>query len=177
VCGKGEDETAALAEVRAGTEAAAQYADGNIVRYRQAQTRAAAAQTGSEEGVENPRQDRRRHADAVIVKTHFDLAVAAGAGTDAQVALVAAGKGVEHGVLDQVADDLAQGAWIAVAVQAARHFNGDVPRQVFEGWPEGGDDIVHQGAQVELAALLGGLIDGDLLETADQIGPHARRSG
>src|SRR5262249_35001638 len=111
----------------------------------------------------------RRHAGAVVRKADLDVVVTARPRRDRYRARLAAGEGVVDRIEEEVGQDLAIGAGIAVDQEAFGHGDGELDRGALEHRLEARDDLVGGLAQRELAALGMGAVDGDLLEGLDQL--------
>src|SRR5471032_1815170 len=149
-------------------DAASQHAGDDVVDDVHAQSRAALAHLGGEEGIEDVAQHLVRHADAVVGEHQLQKAVAQLGGAYRHHAGVAAVEGVGERVVDQVIQHLVPAARIRVERDAVRDLHPH--RAVGAAQPRhvGGGGVVHRRQQVEHAALVAGLVDGDLLERGDQ---------
>ena len=74
------------------------------------------------------------------------------------------------GVGDQVGDDLAERAGVALHPDVVRNVQAQLGHAVAERRAEGEGDFMHHLVEAEFPALRGGLVGGHLLEAGDQFG-------
>ena len=82
--------------------------------------------------------------------------------------MIAILKAVQHGVIDQVGERLTDRARVAVEFEVFEDFRLDTIRGAFKRRIQGKQDFLNHFANLESSPLGTGLIDSDLLETADQ---------
>jgi hypothetical protein len=155
---------------------AAEYADAapkqsgdQVMHNIQPQPRAALAEFGGEEWVEDSRQVFRRDANAIITDSQLDAVVFCSNRDDADNAVCSAVKCMQYGIVDQVDDDLSQWAGIAVQAQIVGDFGFYDIGCFFQRRVKAEQDFVDDFLNIELSALRTGLIDGYLFEAGDQL--------
>src|SRR6185369_9493091 len=157
-------------------DAAAKYRRGQVIDDIQPQPAAAAAQLGGEKWVEDLFGVGGVDPDAIVGIAQGDQAVGGRFGRDPDGAGGDAVKSVQQGIGDQVGDDLLDRTRIAFEDDAGWHIDFQAMFGLLEFRLQGGQHLVDGLAQIETAAAHAGLIDGDLLEVADQIGRALRIS-
>jgi len=120
--------------------------------------------TCGEERIERFPPDIETHAAAIVAKNNFDMVTPGRPHVDINGTFLAVGKSVRNRVEEEVGQDLAIGARIAVDHQALRHVDGQLDRRPLQDRPQARDDLVGGFAEAELPALGARAVDRDLLE-------------
>ena len=143
---------------------AAQLLGHEIINDVQAKSGAAFVAARGEEGVERLALHVGRHAGAVVGKCDLDIVAAARLGRDRNGPRAPVGKGMGRGVQEQVGQNLAVRAGIAVDDEVFRHFDRQRDRRLLQRGPQARDDLVGRLIQIEGPPLGMRAVDRDLLE-------------
>jgi len=146
----------------------------DVVDDVQAKAATATAATRGEEGVEDAAQVFGWNALAIVLDAQAHIAAAATLGQDADGAAWLLVKTMDHGIDQQIGDDLRDGARIAVQQHIVLALDMDAGLGAFEAWFQAGDDFIQIVVQLEITALFAGLVHRHLLEAMNQIGGFFR---
>src|ERR1700751_1220963 len=130
----------------------------------QAKSRAALVAARGEEGVAGLALDVGPHAGAVVGKDQLDIVMAAGFCRNRDGSGTAVDKSMVNGIEEQVGQDLAIGARIAVDDEAFGYVERQLDRPPLQNGAQACDDLIGGFAQAELAPLGMRAVDRDLLE-------------